>query len=552
MTQELHRRAFLQTAAAGIAAAAISRAGAQDDGTVAAQPIRRNIVFILIDDQRFDAMGFAGHPFLETPHLDALAKDGLVFDRAFVTTSLCSPSRASTLTGQYAHRHMVLDNSTRLPESTPTFPQELQKAGYATAFVGKWHMGGESDEPRPGFDRWVSFRGQGTYENPTLNIDGEKVEREGYTTDLLTDYAVDFIEAPHDKPFMLYLSHKAVHAMFTPAPRYRGCYADKTYPHPASMADTEENYAGKPEWVRDQRATWHGVDAMYNHEVDFDQFARDYAETMRAVDDSVGRVVASLREKGLLDSTLLLYTSDNGFLFGEHGLIDKRCMYEPSIRVPLIAHCPELIAEPGTRSQMVLNIDHAPTMLDAAGIPIPETMQGRSFLPVIQGNAIAWREAFLYEYFWERSFPQTPTVLGVRTDTHKFMKFHGIFDKYEMYDLEHDPDEMHNLLGDFMHEGEGGTLDNLINREAPGDIRAKFGEMNAHLNRLLMEMGARQEPVWAPGIAPYRPMSPLTSMRYICRVSSLCMLSMQTYRPSRLQRGCRSHRHSLPLASGGS
>jgi N-acetylglucosamine-6-sulfatase len=493
MPHHVSRRSFLQYTAAGIAATA----AAQAQGPGAASSTKRNVVFILIDDQRYDALGFAGHPFLETPHLDALARNGLVFDRAFVTTSLCSPSRASILTGQYAHRHGVLDNSTRLAEHVPTFPQELQRAGYETAFVGKWHMGGASDEPRPGFDRWVSFRGQGVYENPTLNIDGEKVEREGYTTDLLTDYAVDFLEHPHETPFMLYLSHKAVHAEFLPAPRHRDSYAEKHYPHPASMADTEEYYRGKPRWVRDQRASWHGVDAMYNHDVDFDEFAKRYAETMRAVDDSVGRVVQTLRDQGLLESTLLIYTSDNGFLFGEHGLIDKRTMYEESIRVPLIVHCPELIPAPGSRAQMILNLDFAPTILAAAGLPVPETVQGRSFLPIIEGHDTDWRDAFLYEYFWERSFPQTPTVLGVRTDTYKFMKFHGIYDTYELYDLEHDPDEMNNLLGAYMHKGEAGTLDNLIRRQAPEELRSMFDTMNSHLNRLLDETGARQEPLWA-------------------------------------------------------
>lgn len=497
MRHTVNRRAFLQTAAVGVAAAAA--AGTQPAGAVANSG--RNIVFILIDDQRYDSLGFAGHPFLETPHLDALARNGLVFERAFVTTSLCSPSRASTLTGQYAHRHRVLDNNTPLPEATPTFPQELQRAGYDTAFVGKWHMGGESDEPRPGFERWVSFRGQGPYVNPVLNIDGERVAREGYTTDLLSDYAVEFIEAERERPFMLYLSHKAVHAMFEPAPRHKGCYAGKEFPHPASMADTESNYEGKPAWVRAQRHSWHGVDAMYNGAVDFDQFARDYAETMRTVDDSVGRVVEALTAKGLLESTLIIYTSDNGFMFGEHGLIDKRCMYEPSIRVPMIVHCPELIPEPGRRTEMVLNIDHAPTLLDAAGVAVPETMQGRSFMPVIRGEQVAWRDAFLYEYFWERSFPQTPTVLGVRTDTHKFMKYHGIWDVYEMYDLEQDPDEMHNLLGGYVQAGESGTLDRMIRDQAPADIKAKFDEMSAHLERLLKEMGAYDEPVWAcPGL----------------------------------------------------
>ncbi len=495
MTQPLDRRAFLQQATMALAATSIAPAALGQPQPASSTP--RNIVFVLIDDQRFDALGFAGHPFLQTPHLDALATGGLVFDRAFVTTALCSPSRASILTGQYAHVHGVLDNSTPLPEATPTFPEELQRAGYETAFIGKWHMGGESDEPRAGFDRWISFRGQGVYENPVFNIDGKETPQEGYVTDLLTDHAVEFLETKREKPFMLYLSHKAVHAEFIPAPRHKGSYADKTYPHPASMADTEENYAGKPEWVRDQRSSWHGVDGMYNHTVDFDQFARQYAETMRAVDDSVGRVVDTLRAQGTLDSTLIMFMSDNGFLFGEHGLIDKRCMYEPSIRVPLIVHCPELVPKPGVRSEMVLNIDIAPTILEAAGLHAPAAIQGQSFLPVLQGQSAAWREAFLYEYFWERSFPQTPTVLGVRTDTHKFMKFHGIYDTYEMYDLANDPHEMHNVLGPFMHKGEGGTLDGIIRNQAPPEIKAKFDEMNERLMQLLKETGARAEPLWA-------------------------------------------------------
>ncbi len=457
---------------------------------------RPNIIFILIDDQRFDMLSCLGHPFLQTPNIDALLKKGLLFENMFVTTSLCSPSRASILTGQYAHKHGVLDNATPLPPRVPIFPEELRKAGYETAFIGKWHMGGDSDQPRPGFDHWISFRGQGVYLNPTLNVNGERVEKKGYVTDLLTDEAMNFLDRPHDKPFFLYLSHKAVHADFVPAERHKGSYAREQYPHPDSMADTEDNYRGKPDWVRAQRRSWHGVDGMYDKKIKFDKFARDYAETLRAVDDGVGRIVESLRRKNLLDSTLIIYTSDNGFQMGEHGLIDKRTMYEASIRVPLIVHWPKFV-KPGTRrSEMILNLDFAPTILEAAGAKIPETMQGRSFLPLLKGESVPWRKDFLYEYFWERAFPQTPTVLGVRADRYKLMKFHGVWDRYELYDLQADPSEMNNLLGDYKLQTEGGELDALINRKAPAETKKLFNEMQGRLQDLLQQTGCFAEPSW--------------------------------------------------------
>ncbi len=491
MTTPLSRRNFLQAAGATAALAATSGvAGAQ------ANPTKRNIVFILIDDMRFDSMSMMGHPFLETPHLDALVAGGIHCENAFVTNSLCSPSRACFLSGQYAHRHGVLDNSSPLDPDTPTFPRELQRHGYETAFIGKWHMGGGSDEPRPGFDHWVSFRGQGSYRNPTFNINGEKVKREGYMTDMLTDYAADYLKQDRDKPFMLYLSHKAVHANFDPADRHKGSYEGKQYPYPDSMANTEENYEGQPHWVRAQRQSWHGVDGMYNKTVDFDQFTQAYCETMRAVDDSVGKVVATLREQGILDETLILFTSDNGFLFGEHGHIDKRSMYEPSIRIPLIAHCPDLFKGGQKRQEMMLNIDFAPTFLEAAGIPIPDTIQGESFYGILTGERTEWRDAFLYEYFWERSFPQTPTVLGVRTDQYKLMRFHGIWDKYALYDIKNDPNEMHNLVGDFEVENNAGTVDGVIRTKAKPEIQKLFYDLSKRLDELLEETGCRSEPSW--------------------------------------------------------
>ena len=442
---DFSRRRFLSAAAAGLSLPLLN---AFNPVPSIAASKKRNLIFIFIDDMRFDSMSCMDHPFLKTPNLDRLAGGGMLFNHGFVTTSLCSPSRATILTGQYAHQHGVLDNSTLLPQGTRTFPIELQKNGYETAFIGKWHMGGSTDEPRPGFDHWVSFRGQGVYWNPSFNINGERVQREGYMTDLLTDYAEEFVKQKHDKPFMLYLSHKAVHGDFFPAERHKDAYSDIEIPHPDSMADTEENYADKPLWVKRQRHSWHGVDYMYHDFTYYDRFIRDYNRTMLAVDDSIGRLLDTLKKEGLLEETLILFMGDNGFLHGEHGLIDKRCMYEESIRVPLIAHCPELI-QPGVRTDRIaLNIDIAPTLLDAAGLAIPESVQGASLLPVLSGGDADWRSAMLYEYFWERSFPQTPTVFGVRTERYKYMNYHGIFDLNELYDLEKDPKEMDNLIDD--------------------------------------------------------------------------------------------------------
>lgn len=498
MSDITSRREFLRSATTATAAMAggLTVAANQIAAAAATTGNRPNIIFILIDDMRFDAFGLMGHPFLETPNIDKIARQGVLFENSFVTDSLCSPSRATILTGLYAHRHGVLDNVTPMPANTALFPIELQKAGYDTAFCGKWHMGGGSDAPQPGFSRWVSFKGQGVYVNPTFNIDGESKKQDGYITDLLTDYAIGFIKAPRKTPFFLYLSHKAVHAEFSPAERYKGCYADKKYPYPASMANTEENYKGKPEWVRRQRNSWHGVDGMYNKTTDFDTFVRDYAETLRAVDDSVGKLVKTLEARGQLNNTLILFTSDNGFQFGEHGLIDKRTMYEASIRVPMIAYGPGVIAGNRRCREMVTNLDIAPTVLEAAGLSVPASIQGRSFLPLLEDRKTEWRDDFLYEYFWERSFPQTPTVLGVRTDRYKLMAYHGVWDKYELYDLAEDPNEMNNLLGAYVQKNDAGTLDDYIRRNAPEPIKKLFVDLKGRLDRLLQETGARPEPVW--------------------------------------------------------
>lgn len=443
-----------------VVASSLSAAGAQTPDpnlNLAKRPgIKpRNVVLILVDDHRYDAMGFMDHPFLETPHMDRLARDGVHFTAACVTTSLCSPSRASILTGQYAHNHRVVDNNNLVPKGTIFFPQYLQAAGYETGFFGKWHMGGSTDAPRPGFDRWVSFRGQGTYlpSRNGLNVDGKKVPQKGYITDELTDYCVDWInERSGDKPFFAYLSHKAVHARFEPAERHKGRYKDVKVVPPKTQANTPENYRGKPRWVKDQRNSWHGVDFPYHSTIDVGEFYKKSCETLLAVDDSVGRVIEALEKKGILDSTLIIYMGDNGFCFGEHGLIDKRHAYEASMRIPFLAHCPELF-QGGTKvNKVVANIDVAPTILHVAGLQTPDHMDGRSFLDMAQGKNVDWRDSLLYEYYWERNFPHTPTMHALRTQKYKYIHYYGVWDIDELYDMENDPHETNNLVFSKEHQ----------------------------------------------------------------------------------------------------
>jgi N-acetylglucosamine-6-sulfatase len=417
----------------------------------------RSVVFVLSDDHRYDAMSFLGHQFAKTPWMDSMAQHGVHLKNALVTTSLCSPSRASILTGLYTFRHRVIDNNRLAPKGTIFFPQYLQKAGYATAFIGKWHMGGESDAPRPGFDHWVSFPGQGKYLPPrpnyTLRVDGRRVKQKGYITDELTDYAIAWLEKqkPAEKPFFLYLSHKAVHANFTPAKRHAGKFANLPFQRPASEANTEANYAGKPRWLRDQRNSWHGVDFPYHSDLDIEKYYKSYCETLCGVDDSLGRVLGQLEKMGVEKETLVIYMGDNGFLFGEHGLIDKRVAYETSIRVPMLMQCPELFKGGTVVEEAVANIDVAPTILEAMGLATPPHMDGRSFLPLARGEKTPWRDYFLYVYYWEKNFPHSPTVFSLRGDRYKYITYYGLWDQDELYDLQKDPGETRNLIHELEH-----------------------------------------------------------------------------------------------------
>lgn len=438
----------------------------------------RNVVFILSDDHRFDFMGFTGRvPWLETPNMDRMAREGAYLQNTFVTTSLSSPSRASILTGLFSHEHTVVDNTDPVPENLVFFPQYLQQAGYSTAFFGKWHMGNDTDESRPGFDHWESFRGQGEYFNTVLNVNGMRIEYgdSTYVTDLLTDHAIEWMKSrDKDRPFMVYLSHKAVHDNFSPAPRHKGIYADKEFPLPVSFntphygrrqvptkdpatgeMPVKSDYYGedmRPDWVKTQRESWHGVDYAYHGREPWMDNVIRYCETLHSLDESIGRVLDYLQQAGLLESTLVIYMGDNGFAWGEHGLIDKRQFYEESVRVPLLAMCPELIEGGTVVKKMVQNIDIAPSVLEAAGLQKPSQMRGGSFLPLLEGRQTAWRDKIFYEYYWEYEFPQTPTMHGVRTDRYKLIRYHGIWDTDEFYDLQEDPYEQHNLIAAPEHQ----------------------------------------------------------------------------------------------------
>jgi N-acetylglucosamine-6-sulfatase len=453
---------------------------------LAADPARPNVVFILTDDQRDDTLSCAGHPFLKTPHIDRLAAEGARFTNMFVTTSLCSPSRASFLSGLYANTHGVVDNFTDYPRDLASFPRRLQEAGYHTAYIGKWHMGEADDSPRPGFDYWASHRGQGDYFDNEFNINGTRQAIEGYYTTRVTDLAVDFLKSDHkNKPFMLILGHKAPHTPFTPEKKYATVFDEIDIGYPRSAFDL----TGKPDWVAQRLDTWHGIygpiygfrkefpDRSAASVVEWEKFVRGYLATILSVDDSVGRVYAALAEAGQLDNTIFVFAGDNGMFLGEHGMTDKRAMHEPSIRVPMIVRYPK-IAKPGTLvDEQVLNIDLAPSIVELTGAKSLGKVHGQSWVNLIQGKNEDWRDSWYYEYNYEKQFPYTPNVRGVRTDRYKYVRYpHGDGgpDRHmaELYDLKNDPGELHNLAEKPEHAG-------------------RVKELRALLDQLIEETGGR-------------------------------------------------------------
>ena len=422
---------------------------------------RPNILVVVVDDLRWDELGAAGHPYVKTPNIDRIAREGARFTNAFATTPLCSPSRASLLTGLYARTHGIVDNTDRSARShqLATFPRVLQGAGYETAFIGKWHMGVD-DSRRPGFDEWVGMKGQGEAIDPELNDNGRRTRVKGYVTDIFTDRALAFLARPRQGPFLLYIAHKALHPNtaqaadgsvsaigeggFIAAERHRSLYAADVPPRRPSVGTAPR---GKPALLRrigdlPPLGPATGTD---------DGTIRDRQRMLAAVDESMGRILSALEESGRLDDTVFVFTSDHGYFYGEHGLSqERRLAYEETIRIPLFIRYPPRVKAGTTPARFALTIDLAPTLVELAGAPAMTAVEGRSLVPLLEGRSTPWRSAFLIEYWSDTVFPRMLTMGydAVRGERYKYIRFRELEGMDELYDLQSDPYEMTNLVGD--------------------------------------------------------------------------------------------------------
>jgi arylsulfatase A-like enzyme len=456
----MKRRHFLKTMAQSTASLSLAALSG-------CQPTRKpnpnpNIIFILVDDMRWDQLSVMGHPFIKTPNLDRIGKEGMIFHNAFVCTPLCSPSRASFLTGQYPHKHRIINNDRNglasISHKMTTFPQVLRRSGYETAFIGKWHMG-DDDTRRPGFDHWISFRGQGLFLDPVVNVDGERRQCTGYMTDLLNKWTLQFINKKHTKPFLLYLSHKAVHAPFIPAKRHKKLYSNALFSQPPIDS---EDIAGKPalrravppvDVLRLPGATPEPMEPRYGHSNNPKDIYLDHARCLASVDEGVGQILDALEKIGDLDDTLIIFASDNGFLFGEHGEFrNKRVAYEESLRIPLLMRYPKLIKPGSKREQLVLNLDIAPTLYDIVGAQPPVKMHGKSLLPIIDDPSTKIRTEILAEYFLEKITPKHASWQAVRSENWKYIRYPDLEGMDELYDLQADPKELKNVIDSSQHE----------------------------------------------------------------------------------------------------
>jgi len=455
---------------------------------------RPNIVFIMSDDHAYQAISAYGYGLNHTPHIDRLAREGVMLSSACVTNSICAPSRATMLTGKYNHINGKVDNRNPFDWDQPNFAKLLQQSGYQTALIGKIHLDGTPQ----GFDYWNVLPGQGQYYNPDFIEMGEKKRFQGYCTELTTQFALDWLENKRDKekPFCLLFHQKAPHRNWQPAPKYLNLFDDKTFDPPANFFDDyagrgraaheqEMEIAGHGQWghdfklivdpngdsthfIRDlqrmdaqQRTQWMEAYEGENQEFlkaglkdkelalwKFNRYIKDYLRCIQSVDDGVGEVLDYLDKNGLTENTIVVYTSDQGFYLGEHGWFDKRFMYEQSLRTPLLIRYPAEIRPGSVDNHLVMNLDFAPTFLDFAGVAIPDDLQGESFRPLVAGKTGEWRDAAYYHYY---EFPAEHMVkrhYGLRTERYKLIHFYYDIDEWELYDLQKDPDEMNNVYGD--------------------------------------------------------------------------------------------------------
>jgi arylsulfatase A-like enzyme len=423
-----------------------------------------NIIFIMTDDQQQAAMSAYGNKILKTPNMDRIGAEGVRFTEAFVTNSLCAPSRASFLTGLYSHTHGVTTNGAAdsmfrnqlgLKDEQETFVSLLRRAGYHTALVGKWHL----RSAPTGFDQWIILPGGGgPYHDPEMITGNVRVKFRGHADDVVGDQALTFLQQrPKDRPFCLLYNFKSPHRNWVPATRFEKTFEDVEIPIPKSFTD---KFEGRPEALRqtemavadmpdfEKRGLPAALPADDRKRQNFQLLAKNYYRTLLSVDENVGRVLDFLDKNGMARDTVVIYSSDNGFFLGEHGLFDKRLMYEPSIRVPLLVRFPLRVKAAQVNSrQMVLNVDVAPTVLELAGVPAPAWMQGRSFLPLLENREGPWRDAFLYEYYEYPAEHCARKHRGLRTDRWKLIHFWEQPEEWELYDLQNDPDEMKNLYG---------------------------------------------------------------------------------------------------------
>ncbi len=442
---------------------------------------RPNILFIFTDDHAAQAISAYGSRINQTPHLDRIAKEGMLFQNCFCTNSICGPSRAVILSGKHSHLNGFLKNGNRFNGAQVTFPKLMQQGGYQTAMIGKWHL-----ETNPtGFDYWNILIGQGPYYNPPMIENGQRVKYEGYTTEIVTDLALDWLKTKReaDKPFVLMYQHKAPHREWAPGPKYLTMYDDVTIPEPPTLFD---DYAGRGTAAKSQDMTiaktmtprdlkfvppnnltpeqleiWNAAYGPKNAAFEaqklegkdlvrwkYQRYIKDYLRCVAAVDDNVGRVLDYLDESGLAQNTIVIYSSDQGFYLGEHGWFDKRFMYEESYRMPLMIRWPGVIKPGSVNASLVSNLDFAQTFLEIAGITAPAEMQGASVVPLMKGESPAdWRASLYYHYY---EFPGPHSVhkhYGVRTARHKLIYFYEL-DEWELFDLAKDPDELTSRYDD--------------------------------------------------------------------------------------------------------
>ncbi|HOX59514.1 MAG TPA: sulfatase [Candidatus Paceibacterota bacterium] len=410
-----------------------------------------NFLFVYTDDQRWDAMSVvqreqgerARFPWFQTPNMDRLAAEGVRFRNAFVTLPLCAPSRAAFLTGRYNHLNGVAGNRVPFPTNNVTHASLMRAAGYATAYIGKWHMGGQRGQ-RPGFGYSASFIGQGRYWDCPFEINGQTTPTTGWVDDVSTDYAIQFIKAHRNQPFSVVVGFKACHGPNEPPTRAKDRFPDTTA-RPVPNLDVRPIYR-LPE---NEPAAKAQVDGTFAKAL---TTGVGYFRCISAADDNLGRLLKTLDELELAQDTVVVFASDNGYYKGEHGLGDKRSAYEESLRIPLLLRYPRLVQKSKLLDEMVLNIDLAPTFLDLAGVPVPPEMQGRSWRPLLGGKPSGWRKSFLAEYFMENQFPGTPTLVAVRTADAKLIKYSGHDEWTELFDLAKDPYETKNLAADPAHK----------------------------------------------------------------------------------------------------